>query len=83
MFYLVLGYIYFTCVFIHCVCVAYPLNVGPTMKIRKSHLCDFFLVLPFFITFFSVRDHVLKIKYIYNNQCDSNPGPPRSPSPEP
>ena len=32
------------------VCVSYQLNVRSTMEIRRSHLCDYFLVLPFFIT---------------------------------
>ena len=40
----ILGYIY---IFIYIVCVAYPLNVRSTMEIRRSHLCDFFLVFPF------------------------------------
>ena len=39
----ILGYIY---IYLH-VCVAYPLNVRSTMEIRRSHLCDFFLVFPF------------------------------------
>ena len=49
-FYLFLGYIYLH-VSLYIVCVAYPLNVRSTMEIRRLHLCDFFLVLPFFITF--------------------------------
>ena len=32
---------------LYIVCVAYPLNVRSTMEIRRSHLCDFFLVFPF------------------------------------
>ena len=31
--------------------VAYPLNVRSTMEIRRSHLCDFFLVFPFLYHF--------------------------------
>ena len=45
-FYLYLGYIYLH-VSLYIVCVSYPLNVRSTMEIRRSHLCDFFLVLPF------------------------------------
>ena len=43
---LFLGYIYLH-VSLYIVCVAYPLNVRSTMEIRRLHLCDFFLVLPF------------------------------------
>ena len=32
---------------LYIVCVVYPLNVRSTMEIRRSHLCDFFLVFPF------------------------------------
>ena len=50
----ILGYIYiYIYIYLHgslyIVCVAYPLNVRSTMEIRRSHLCDFFLVFPFFI----------------------------------
>ena len=34
---------------LYIVCVAYPLNVRSTMEIRRSHLCDFFLVFLFFL----------------------------------
>ena len=44
--YLFLEYTYLH-VSLYIVCVAYPLNVRSTMEIRRSHLCDFFLVLPF------------------------------------
>ena len=44
----ILGYIYiYLHVSLYIVCVAYPLNVRSTMEIRRSHLCDFFLVFPF------------------------------------
>ena len=45
-FYLFLGYIHLH-VSLYIVCVAYPLNVRSNMEIRRSKLCDFFLVLPF------------------------------------
>ena len=36
------------------------------MEIRRSCLCDYFLVLLFYITFY-VRDNVMLTKYINNN----------------
>ena len=43
----ILGYVYiYLHVSLYIVCVAYPLNVRSTMEIRRSHLCDFFLVFP-------------------------------------
>ena len=44
-FYLFLGYIYLH-VSLYIVCVSYPLSLRSTMEIRRSHPCDFFLVLP-------------------------------------
>ena len=44
----ILGYIYiYLHVSLYIACVAYPLNVRSTMEVRRSHLCDFFLVFPF------------------------------------
>ena len=51
-FYLSLGY---KCICFHVslyiVCVSYQLNVRSTMEIRRSRMCDYFLVV-FFITSF-------------------------------
>ena len=58
--YLFLGYIYLH-VSVYIVCVAYPLNVRSTMEIRRSHLCDFFLVLPFLKHFLTRYCFVNKI----------------------
>ena len=54
----------FTCVFIQFVCVAYPLTVRSTMEIRRSHLCDFFLVFPFYniLLRYCVVNKILKKK---------------------
>ena len=49
-FYLFLGYIYLP-VSLYIVYVSYPSHVRSTMEIRRSHLCDFFLVLPFYNIF--------------------------------
>ena len=44
----ILGYTYiYLHVSLYIVCVVYALNVRSTMEIRRSHLCDFFLVFPF------------------------------------
>ena len=45
-FFLFLGYIYLH-VSLYIVCLGYPLNVRSTIEIRRSHLGDFFLLLPF------------------------------------
>ena len=48
--YLFLGYIYLQ-VSLYIVCVSYQLNIRSTMEIRKSRLCDYFLVLLFIASF--------------------------------
>ena len=48
--YLFLGYIYLH-LSLYIVCVSYQLNVRYTMEIRRSLLCDYFLVLLFITDF--------------------------------
>ena len=48
---IIILFLFFYYIFIIFLLLLDPLNVRSTIEIRRSHLCDFFLAFPFFITF--------------------------------